>query len=68
VGDAAMIVSPDNVFDIARGMKEVLLDSQLRAELVRRGAERCRHFRWEETAREVLEVYERAARGSQTPD
>jgi glycosyltransferase involved in cell wall biosynthesis len=68
VGDAAMIVSPDNVFDIARGMKEVLLDSELRSELVRRGSERCLHFRWEDTAREVLSVYERAARGSQRPD
>jgi len=67
VGDAAMIVSPDNVFDIARGMKEVLLDRALRAELVRRGSERCRHFRWEDTAREVLSLYERAARGSHTP-
>jgi glycosyltransferase involved in cell wall biosynthesis len=62
VGDAAEIVSPDNVFDIARGMKEVLLNADRRAELVRRGNERCRQFRWEETAREVLAVYESAAR------
>ena len=68
VGNAAMIVSPDNVFDIARGMKEVLLDRALRAELVRRGSERCRHFRWEDTAREVLSLYERAARGNHAPD
>ncbi|MGJ5816051.1 glycosyltransferase family 4 protein [Paludibaculum fermentans] len=63
VGDAAMIVSPDNVFDIARGMKEVLLDAALRAELVRRGAERSRFFRWEDTAREVLDTYVTAATG-----
>ena len=44
VGDAAMIVSPDNVFDIARGLKEVLLDPDLRAELVRRGTERSPSF------------------------
>ncbi len=66
VGDAAMIVSPDNVFDIARGMKEVLLDKALRAELVRRGAERSRFFRWEDTAREVLETYVSAATGRET--
>jgi glycosyltransferase involved in cell wall biosynthesis len=66
VGDAAMIVSPDNVFDIARGLKEVLLDPELRAELVRRGTERSRHFRWEDTAREVLALYERSA-ASQVP-
>ena len=69
VGDAAVIVSPDNVFDIARGMKEVLLDQSLRADLVRRGLERARQFRWEDTARQVLEVYERVASSSKrTPN
>jgi glycosyltransferase involved in cell wall biosynthesis len=63
VGDAAVVVSPDNVFDIARGMKEVLCDNALRAELVKRGYERCRFFRWEDTAREVLKVYQEAATG-----
>jgi len=67
VGDAAVIVSPDNVFDIARGMKDVLLDEDLRADLVRRGEERCRWFRWEDTAREVLEVYETAGRPGSHP-
>lgn len=62
VGEAAEIVSPDNVFDIARGMKEVLLNRERRAELVVRGQERSRHFRWEDTAREVLGVYEGSAR------
>ena len=31
VGDAAMLVNPENVFDIARGIREVLLDDTLRA-------------------------------------
>ena len=30
VGDAALIVNPENVFDIARGMREVLLNDALR--------------------------------------
>src|SRR5205814_2895824 len=29
VGDAAAIVNPENVFDIARGIREVLLDQDL---------------------------------------
>ncbi|MBI4889518.1 MAG: glycosyltransferase family 4 protein [Acidobacteria bacterium] len=58
VGDAAEIVSPDNVFDIARGIKEVLLNEERRKQLISLGHERCLHFRWEETAREVLEVYD----------
>ena len=37
VGDAAMLVNPENVFDIARGIKEVLLDSSLRTRLIAAG-------------------------------
>lgn len=65
VGDAALIVSPDNVFDIARGLREVLLDDGLRQQLRQRGIEQSRRFRWDETARQVLEVYSEA--GGQLP-
>jgi glycosyltransferase involved in cell wall biosynthesis len=58
VGDAALLVNPENVFDIARGMREVLLDETLRAELIRRGCEQARRFSWEQTARQVLEIYQ----------
>jgi glycosyltransferase involved in cell wall biosynthesis len=61
VGDAALIVSPDNVFDIARGLREVLLDDELRKQLKQRGLEQSRRFRWADTARQVLDVYEEAA-------
>ena len=57
VGNAAMIVNPENVFDIARGMREVLLDDNLRRSLIQRGFERLKMFRWEQTAKEVLETY-----------
>jgi glycosyltransferase involved in cell wall biosynthesis len=57
VGDAAMTVNPENVFDIARGIREVLLDRNLRDELRRKGFERIRHFSWQRTAEEVLETY-----------
>jgi glycosyltransferase involved in cell wall biosynthesis len=58
VGSAAEIVNPENVFDIARGMKEVLLDQNLRRTLVERGFEQARRFSWERTARQVLDAYE----------
>jgi len=57
VGDAAELVTPDNVFDIARGMREVLLDPTRRQNLIEAGTERARRFRWERTARAVLDVY-----------
>ncbi|HUK18236.1 MAG TPA: glycosyltransferase family 1 protein [Bryobacteraceae bacterium] len=60
VDDAAMLVNPENVFDIARGIREVLLDDSLRAELVRRGRLQAARFSWETTARQVLEIYKEA--------
>jgi glycosyltransferase involved in cell wall biosynthesis len=57
LGDAAMIVNPENVFDIARGIREVLLDVPLREILRRRGYQQCARFSWERTARQVLETY-----------
>ena len=57
VGDAAMIVKPENVFDIARGIREVLLDDALRADLIARGREQVKRFSWYDTARQVLETY-----------
>ncbi|MBV9507852.1 MAG: glycosyltransferase family 4 protein [Acidobacteriia bacterium] len=57
VGDAAVQVNPENVFDIARGIKDVLLDEELRDNLIRCGREQASRFSWERTAREVLEIY-----------
>ena len=61
VGDAAVIVNPENVFDIARGIREILLDEDLRRRLVERGFEQVRRFSWDNTARAVLETYREVA-------
>jgi glycosyltransferase involved in cell wall biosynthesis len=61
VGDAAVLVNPENVFDIARGIRDVLLNEHLREEMVRRGREQASRFSWERTARQVLEIYHEAA-------
>lgn len=62
VGNAAVLVNPENVFDIARGIREVLLDDPLRAELIRRGYEQAHRFSWATAARQVLDIYEEVAR------
>ena len=62
VGDAAVLVNPENVFDIARGIENVLTDEALRATLISRGREQTKRFSWEPTARQVLQIYEEAAR------
>ncbi len=57
VGEAAVLVNPENVFDIARGLREALLNESLRRELARRGFEQLKRFSWKTTASQVLEVY-----------
>jgi glycosyltransferase involved in cell wall biosynthesis len=57
VGEAAEPINPENVFDIARGIRDVLMDEELRARLIRRGREQAARFSWNWTARQVLEIY-----------
>jgi glycosyltransferase involved in cell wall biosynthesis len=61
VGDAAILVNPENVFDIARGIRDVLLDDALREDMIRRGRLQASRFSWERTAGQVLEIYLEAA-------
>jgi glycosyltransferase involved in cell wall biosynthesis len=61
VGDAAIQVNPENVFDIARGIRDVLLDEELRRDLIARGRLQASRFSWERTARQVLDIYVEAA-------
>ena len=62
VGDAASIVNPENVFDIARGIREALLDLDFRGRLIRKGFEQTKRFSWTDTAARVLETYTEAVR------
>ena len=58
VGDAAELVNPDNVFDIARGLRAVLEDEDRRQSLQVAGRTRAQRFNWDLTARSVLEIYQ----------
>jgi glycosyltransferase involved in cell wall biosynthesis len=62
VGGAAMLVNPENVFDIARGIAEVLLNNDLRLSMIAKGRKQAASFSWARTAREVLDLYEEAGR------
>ncbi|MBA3364386.1 MAG: glycosyltransferase family 4 protein [Actinobacteria bacterium] len=58
-GDAAVRVDPESPAAVAEGVREALAD---REELVRRGLEHARRFRWEATGRVFLESYATALR------
>jgi len=62
VGDAAMLVNPENPFDIARGIKEVLLNQSLRDGLIEAGRIHAAKYNWKNTAQQVLEIYREIAR------
>jgi len=64
VGDAALLVNPENVFEIARGIREVLTNEDLRNSLIEKGHAQARRFSWDETARQVLEVYHEVSAAS----
>jgi glycosyltransferase involved in cell wall biosynthesis len=58
-GEAALLVDPYNVAEIAAAMRRVLEDPQLAEVLRQRGLKRSAQFTWEKTARETIAVYEK---------
>lgn len=61
VGDAALIVDPDDPKAIAEGVERVLTDAELRQTLVARGIERAKGFKWATTAEKVMKIYHEIA-------
>jgi len=57
VGDAAVLVHPENVFDIAKGVQQVLLDPDLRKVLRERGKQQLARFSWERSITQVMDIY-----------
>jgi glycosyltransferase involved in cell wall biosynthesis len=57
--DAALLVNPENVFEIARGMKSILMDKTFRDCLVARGVKQVAKFSWRVAAERVIEAYKR---------
>lgn len=57
VGDAALLVDPFSVQDMAATMGRLFDDAQLQAQLRLRGLEWVKQYSWERTARETLKVY-----------
>jgi len=64
VGDAGLLVDPENVDAIAAAVARVLTDRDLAGDLSRRGLERSRRYAWPVTARRTLHIYRAAAAAS----
>lgn len=57
-GDAAVLMNPYDVEDMASKLTELLRSSPLRKNLREKGVERARQFSWEQTARQTVAIYE----------
>ena len=58
VGNAAVLVHPENVFEIMRALHRVLLDQPLREKMKERSYRQAAKFSWEKSVRRLLEVYQ----------
>ncbi|HEV3026319.1 MAG TPA: glycosyltransferase family 1 protein, partial [Planctomycetota bacterium] len=61
VGDAGLLVDPEDPDAIADAVLRLLTQDPLRKELIERGRARATEFSWERTAREVLTVLDEVA-------
>lgn len=57
-GDAAVLVDPIDIDEIADAMMKIVEDEELRKKLVNKGFERAKLFSWENSAKKLLDVYE----------
>jgi glycosyltransferase involved in cell wall biosynthesis len=58
VGNAAVLVHPENVFEIMRALHRVLLDQPLREKMKERSYRQAAKFSWEKSVRRIIDVYQ----------
>ncbi|MCM8810626.1 MAG: glycosyltransferase family 4 protein, partial [Candidatus Omnitrophica bacterium] len=59
VGDAGILVNPENKEEIAEAILSILTDQNLKKTLSKKGIERAKLFSWENTAKKTLELYKK---------
>jgi glycosyltransferase involved in cell wall biosynthesis len=64
VGDAALLVDPNEWEEIAIALHRLLTDDELHSELREKGLQRAATFSWKRAAVETLEVYEHVVKGT----
>jgi glycosyltransferase involved in cell wall biosynthesis len=60
-GNAALLVNPENIFEISRALYRTLTDTDLRARLKDAGKVQSERFSWETSVRKLICVYEEVA-------
>ena len=57
VGDAGIMVDPRDSAALAAAIQKVILDNDLREEMIRKGLKKAENFSWEKTAKETTQIY-----------
>ena len=57
VGNAAVLVNPENVFEIMRALHRVLVDQPMRERMKERSYQQAAKFSWENSVHRILDVY-----------
>src|SRR5436305_864852 len=63
VGDAALLVDPSDIADIAQAIVRLTQDADLCATLQQKGYQRAKEFTWEKSAYKMLNLYQRLYHG-----
>ena len=58
IGDAGLLIDPDNPESLSDAMLRMLGDPALRDTCAHRGLNRAREFNWEQTGRDVRRAYQ----------
>ena len=58
VGDAAVLVEPDNKEEFIKAIISLVRDNNQRAELVKKGLRRAADFSWDKAAQETVKTYD----------
>ncbi len=61
--DAALLIDPYDVAQIAQAIYDVLTDKRLNKKLRDRGLKRAKNFKWEKCAKETLSIYKQLSKG-----
>jgi len=68
VGNAAVLVNPENVFEIMRALHKVLMDQSLRERMKERSYQQASRFSWEKSVLRILDVYRQVGKSARPPD
>ena len=68
VGNAAVLVHPENVFEIMRALHRVLLDQPLREKMKERSYRQAAKFSWEKSVRRIMDAYHEVLDADGTPE